>query len=108
MKESLIVLDATTACSLKAGREKTVGSEIVEFEDVTAGGGAVSSAKTLSLLMLRSNVIESIAVINKDPFLNKNLELFLKLALIFWASSVDIEGFGSWTGISNSFIASII
>ena len=107
MKESLIVLDATTACSLKAGREKTVGSEIVEFEDVIAGG-AVSSAKTLSLLMLRSNVIESIAVINKDPFLNKNLELFLKLALIFWASSVDIEGFGSWTGISNSFIASII
>jgi hypothetical protein len=36
VKESLIVLDATTACSLKAGREKTVGSEIVEFEDVTA------------------------------------------------------------------------
>jgi hypothetical protein len=40
--------------------------------------------------------------------LNKNPELFLKLALIFWASSVDIEGFGSWTGIANSFIASII
>jgi hypothetical protein len=41
VKESLIVLDATTACSLKAGREKTVGSEMVEFEDVIAGGGSI-------------------------------------------------------------------
>jgi hypothetical protein len=81
---------------------------MVEFEDVTAGGGAVSSAKTLSLLMLRSNVTETTAVIKKDPLLNKNPGPFLKVALIFWASSIDIEGFGSWTGISNFFIASII
>ena len=55
---------------------------MVEFEDVIAGGG-VSSAKTLSLLILRSNVIETTAVIKKDPFLNKKPEPFLKLALIF-------------------------
>ena len=79
MKESLIASDATTTCSLSDSKEDAVGSEAVAI----GVGGAVSSAKTLSLFMLRSNVIETIAVINKDTFLNKNPEPFLKLVLIF-------------------------
>ena len=79
MKESLIASDATTTCSLSDSKEDTVG-----FETVAIGeGGAVSSANTLSLLILQNNVKETTAEIKSEVFLNENPEPFLKLDLIF-------------------------
>ena len=79
MKESLIASDATTTCSLRDSKAETVGSEA----GAIGVGGAVSSANTPSLLILKTNVKETTAEIKNEVFLIENPELFLKSDLIF-------------------------
>ena len=79
MKESLIASDATTTCSLRDSKADTVGSEAVAI----GVGGAVSSANTLSLLILKTNVKETTAEIKNEMLLIENPEPVLKLDLIF-------------------------